>query len=429
MANVLNRSQYGNLSCLWGVFKANFSEVGDDLALSDLKVNNDQSNNPLEFCPGGEEFPESLSERLGRDRYCPFLKSRTDERICQWVHSKEHDPQKSKPVGQTAIALDIAGLAKLNTTKSGRTKSLTWLDNALKVNKMEWGSDELNEYFINNILGYGPILGLSYYLNERDTPKVKSSDIKSNLMIKPTNDIVEVMCENGTKTIVETWDGNTSPDASARTTSALLSLASSVGLVKPKGFSLNNDLLNPTNVSNWLNERAKNGKRTFPRTYYIENENVAKVLNGGIEVERGINYKNFIPKPSDRNKGNRCECCKANVINMARKDYGNISRNRKMLLIEGLRKAANNDSLLDLKILSDRSCDYDSFYFNEDSQYNTLLNIERLNIIFYGFPNTVIGGHKLKPLIKAKENAFGEPPAFVKIKIDEILNDEVFLKR
>jgi len=462
MAKILNRSQYGNLSCLWGVFKANFTKVDDELRPNSLKVKSDFSNNPLDYCSGGEYFSDALSKKIEREKYCPFLEAKTDNRICQWVHSENHDPQKSKPVGQAAIALNIAGLVNLNTTANGRTQSIIWTENAEKFNKMEWPSKEASNYLVKQILGYGPILGLAYYLNNISSREIKTTDIKSELMVKPTNEVVPVNCDQGTTTQVKSWDGNTSSDASSRTTSALLSLGSSVGLVTPKGFLesqleldkeenqtcfenfIGNDKepsetkekqddipkkLLPFFLSEWLIQRAKKGKTNFPRTYYIEKEFVSELLQSDLQVKKGINFDNFVPAATDRNKGNKCECCDENVVNNARKEYGPISRNRKMLLIEGLRKASNLNKLLDLKKLAETSSKYSDFHIKKDNQLNVLINIERYNVIFYGFPNQLIDKNKLKPLVKADKGAFGEAPEGIKTKIEKILTPDKFTSR
>jgi len=419
LGNILNRSQYGNLSCLWAIFKTRFKE-NDVIKISDLKISDEYSINSIDICHGGQSFPTFISEEIGRNRYCPFLKNRADERICQWVNSTTSDTQKSKPVGQTAIALNICGLAKLNTTKEGRTKSLTWNSGLNEIHNLKWGDETVNEFLIRNILSYGPIIGLAYYLHKFEKKIITVDQIKNHLMVKPSNEIVNSKCSNGSITPVLAWDGNTSSDPSTRTASSLFSLASSIGLVKPIDFPEDTEI-NPYSYSNWLIERAKNGVMNFPKKFKIQIEKLESVFNDELIVKNGINYIHFIPKATDRNEGNICRCCKKNVINNARKQYGEISRNRKFLLLESLRKAKQENKLVNLKELAEKSSEHNSFCINKETQYSTLLNIERFNIIFYGFPNTIIKEHYLKPLVNTSENSFGKPPYFVGKMIDDIL--------
>lgn len=433
MANVINRAQYGNLSCLWAIYKSRFTSAGDSIPISNLKVSSSYGRNPYNVCEGASlaarqnPLPKGIAKFLGRDEYCPFLESRTDGRACQWVHSSDvYDSQKSKPAGQAAIALEIVGLGEIEMTSSGRAQSLRWTHAAHNLSTLSWGSSKVDEYLAENALFYGPLLGLAFRLLENAQSSVSSSDVRQDMMIRPSGDVVETKCSNGTVTEVGIWDGNTSSDAASRTTSALLSLSASVGLTRPSGFPAS-CALEPSAVARWYNTRAVEGNTSFPRKYYVQIGFLDNLFRSKPLVKRGIHYIHFVPKPTDRNKGNRCSCCKENVVNNARSQYGEISMNRRYLLLQALGRASDKDSMLNLEKLAKESVRHDGFYFDTSDHLKTLLNVERENAVFYGFPNRVVDTYLLEPLVRAESGSFGNPPSAVQHTVDKILSANLYV--
>ncbi|MFW9889324.1 MAG: hypothetical protein ACFFER_14145 [Candidatus Thorarchaeota archaeon] len=432
MANIINRAQYGNLSCMWAVFQSRFTQAGDSRDISELKVSERFELNPPDICTGAEiafkekPFPKSVAIDLGRERYCPHLEARTDDRICQWVQAKGDDTQKSKAVGQAAISLEFLGLGNLNLTKSGRARSITWTKEAEEIHDMDWGDPNLESYIFDNLMSYGPLIGFAYYLMRLNKLESNRFDIRNEMMVLPSSETVPTKCDNGTITDVMIWDGNTSTDAATRTTTALFILGSSIGITTPTSFPRRVDQT-PSSVSDWLNRRALDGKKSFPRKYRINQKKIHDLFDSIPIVRKGISYIHFIPKATDRNKGNRCLCCGQNVVNNARKQFGPSSRNRKMLLLEALRIAGDEKKLVNLKELSKMSLGHKGFYTNKETQFDTLINIERENVIFYGSPNQIVDDYMLNPLVRTTTNTFGDIPRLVETKISQILNeDDVF---
>lgn len=421
MANIPNRAEYGNLSCLWGVFKSRFNGAGNIIDVAKLKHSTSLKLNSVDICPGKVEFPSRIAEAVGRKYYCPFLESRTDARVCQWVHSDEHDPQKSKPVGQTAIIMEAMGLADLITTDSGISRKLKWTKEAAQVFGYTWGSNDLDDYLLSMITAYGPIIALVNDLYELGKDTFRPSDLYSGMQIIPSGEPVKTRCSRGTDTLVQFWDGNTSNDAVVRSTASLLSLAASAGFVKPDNYPESEKLV-PSAYSNWINNRAKNSLNSFPRNWTIEKGRIGHFMYASKNIKKGISYNNFIPKPTDRNTGNKCICCEENVINNARKQYGQISKNRKLLLIRALEKSFQSKRKLDIRRLSQISLSDSDFYISSESQYETLLNTERHNVALYGCINKKENGY-LIPLMNCPINAFGPFPSEILGKIDNMLND------
>ena len=368
MANIPNRAEYGNLSCMWGVFKSRFNGYGNTIDIAKLKYSKSFKINSVDICPGRLEFPSQIAEEVGRKYYCPFLESRSDARVCQWVHSEDHDPQKSKPVGQTAIMLDAMGLADLITTNGGISRKIKWTQEAIRVFSYSWGSKDLDDYLVSMINGYGPIIAMVNELYELGKDSFRPSDLYGAMKIIPSGELVNTSCSNGTNTPVQFWDGNTSDDAVVRSTASLLSLAASAGFVKPYDYPESENLI-PSAYSNWINNRAKNSLNSFPRSWKIEKERVSMFMYTSKKyIKKGISYNNFIPKSTDRNTGNKCVCCSENVVNNARKQYGSISKNRKLLLIRALEKAFQSKQKLDLRRLSQISLYDNEFFISSDSQ-------------------------------------------------------------
>lgn len=419
MANIPNRAEYGNLSCLWGVYKSRYNGNDNTLNIAKLKYSKAFPLNSVDVCPGKVEFPDHIAEIVGRSYYCPFLESRTDARICQWVHSEQHDPQKSKPVGQTAIMMDAMGLADLITSENGIARKIKWTQNAATVSNLLWGSSELDTYFIEMIEGYGPIIALVYYLKALTRDTFLPNEFYNIMQIIPSGELVNALCSKGTRTEVQIWDGNTSNDAVTRSLASLLSLAASAGFVRPDSFPSSSPLT-PSTYSKWLNERAKSSNNSFPRNWKVEKLRINQFFSSPMKINKGISYNNFIPKATDRNNGNKCACCDENVLNNARIQYGQKSKNRKLLLIGALAKSFELGKKLDLKKLSELSLSDGDFYISPDSQYETLLNVERHNVALYGCINSEEDGY-LTPLINCPISAFGPIPNYVLEKINVIL--------
>lgn len=420
MANLPNRAQYGNLACLWGVFKSRFTKAGNTLAPSKLKHSDSYDINAVDICPGRQTFPSHLAEEIGRTHYCPFLESRTDARVCQWVHSEKHDPQKSKPIGQAAIILDILGLCDLIVTGKGRFKQIKWTEDAEIVSHYSWGSEELNTYFIKRIGSYGPIIAIAFYLSRFSNTIFRNNELYDKLSLNPTNESVQTVCKNNTQTTIQIWDGNTSDDAVTRSTASLLSLSASLGIVKPDDYPSSYNLT-PSDYSNWLIQRAKDDIKSFPTKWIIQRPKVNEFISNNPIVQKGISYDNFIPKATDRNNGNRCVCCDdSNILNNARTQFGYKTKNRKLLLIGALIKAYKNNLNVNLERLAQVSLLDSDFYISPTTQYNTLLNIERLNVSLFGCLN-ILEKNQLKPIVNCSIYAFGPIPLIIQNKIDQLL--------
>ena len=267
MANIINRSQYGNMSCMFACFK------GGEITPKDLKYSNKYEINPVDICTGHLQFRPRMAEITKRTYYCPYLNQSTDERICEWVHSEYHDPQKSKPVGQTAIILEIMGLANNILNNSGRIKRIRWTKTAEKIFNYNWGDENLTSFIKGRILSYGPIIHLLNIIKQFPNEEFKTNDIHYYLEIKPSNEEVEINCKNGEVHQIDIWDGNTSSDAVVRSTASLLSLLAQTGYIIPTDDSISSEL-NPYTYASWLNKRAHNGKTSFPSKWKIQKENI-----------------------------------------------------------------------------------------------------------------------------------------------------------
>ena len=421
MSNIPNRAEYGNLSCLWGVFKSRFLKPGDILNISELKYSPKYGVNSVDICPGKASFQEHISSKLGRRYYCPYLENRVDPRICQWVHSATHDPQKSKPVGQAAIILESMGLADFLDSTDGRVRKIRWTKEANDVSKYHWESLQLNDYFNKSIEGYGPIISLIYNVSSLPKDSFEPNVLYDTMKIIPSGESVNTSCSRGTTTVVQTWDGNTSNDAVTRSVASLLSLAASAGFVKPDNYPTEKSLT-PSTYSDWLNDRAKSSINAFPRKWNKEKVRITNFVTGPKILRKGVSYDNFIPKSTDRNRGNKCSCCDENVLNNARTQFGRKSKNRKLLLIGALNKAFQTKKALDLKRLSEISLSDNEFYISKSSQYQTLLNVERYNVSLYGCVNTLENGF-LIPQIDCPISVFGPINASLASRVEALLRD------
>jgi hypothetical protein len=415
MVGLINRSEYGNLSCAWAVFQARFtrscslSRSGDIIKLKELKHYKDRLN-PVDCCDGSLPLPTHLKASLNRDYYCPYLKTRTDERACQWVHSGEPggDPQKSKPVGQAAIVLVLLGLADPTYATNGNLKELTWTKYAKKLHKLSWGDPIVEQWIRHRLNGFGPLISLAHHLNSWASDHIQSSDLQDKFVVLHTGEGVNVECCGNTRTLVD-WDGG-SRDASIRTTAALFSLAASAGLIEPTGY-IGERPIGPKNYAGWLNERAKNGTTTMPRSWMIQRGALTTMLRDAV-VTLGIGSKHFVPKSTARGALDKCANCGKNFINLARNQHRKTLTFRRLLLIRALMLARQKGLRVDTVKLAALTDSLPEFHISPGDQARVLTTIEPKNIHLFGAV-TEADGSILELQVDLAANAFGEiDPAF-----------------
>ena len=164
MSNLPNRSNYGFLSCLFSLLKSRFNPSIKNFNLTYLKYDETKNKNTIDYCTGAKNFENKIqSNFLKRQKYCPFVKDPTSRHVCNLVYSLQSDSQKSKATGTAALLLEILDLIKINYTNTGKIKNINWTQNAQRINKLDWGNKELGAYFVEKILGFGPVLGLIYF--------------------------------------------------------------------------------------------------------------------------------------------------------------------------------------------------------------------------------------------------------------------------
>lgn len=416
MANIPNRAGYGLLGCLKGVVDSRYISANQEQTLTELKHDDSKPKNAIDCCPGGVPFSAVVAQRLSRKKYCPFLDSSTDSRICQWVHSIMNDPQKSKPVGQCAIILEGLGLVDLDLSANGNIRKLKWNATADNILKNNWGSVKLDVFFSKKLLEYGPVLGIVFFGNAVSNKNVFSkSSITPYINFPLTNEKVSIKCK--CKTIYDNLilpDGNTSRDAASRSTKTLLCLAASAGLVLPT----NPDYISHSNISKianhfpsyFYNWYMSNPKRKCPNNWIVNIERVNKLLHSGksYKFSKGISYNNLIPKSTDRNKTSQCPQCKTNLVNYSKKMFGDQVKNRRYLLLESLRVAYDQRKKLSLKQLSDISSRSKEFSINKSTHLKALtIDIQVADLTGFWVQRE---GNVLTPLIGADKKAFDPVP-------------------
>ncbi len=446
MANIINRAAYGNLNCAWAVFKSRYTNPGVTIKSADLKYSAEKMVNSIDICEGSliaqEKAPLSpaIVKDQGRTRYCPYIKIRTGDNVCQWVQSSSKgtkDTQKSKASSQVPIIFDILDLIKPHYTKNGTLNGIEWTAKAHEVSSYEWGSKELEEHMTKCIQGYGPFLALTYYLHRHKSDEISSEEVSAYLYIRPSEEEVLVTCPDGIQKRLKNWDGNTSQDAGSRTTSTLLDLAASMGFLRPAMYPPTLSL-NPFTVSKWMSEQEMEKKDETKKEenphkkqkkskikYHIEREKLNCFFENTPTLEKGIDYFHLVPKARSRGGQERCDRCGKNWINMAKLQYSHISQNRRLLLLEALKYASQKGKAVDLKKLTEISGRYPEFHFNRDNQLNVFLNIERVNATFFGIPNRLLDGEKLIPLVKVREDAYLKSGTHIDTMIANIVTNDI----
>lgn len=396
MVNLLNRSQYGNLSCAWGVFQSRYTSAGDKFTLTDLKHSTGSRVNSVDCCAGAKKFPPYLVESIGREYYCPFIQERTDPKVCQWVHSSDPggDSQKSKPAGQTAIILQILGLAVGDYTRAGRLNCLYWTEEAESIYSLSWGSEELENYIKKRLQGYGPLTSIANFLLNNVNDTIRSREITQHLVIQSTNEPAVVDCCGKIHEFLH-WDSS-SIDGATRSTPTLLGLLSSAGVISP--IDSMSGPLNASSYSDYLLERIET-TTSLPREWRIHRDE----LNHFFDDHRlilGIGFRHFVPLSTNRERGDTCENCQVNLLRKVRDENRAILRNRRLLLIRALEIAYEKGGYVDLKKLSEHSIKFTDFSIDPSFQESILCTTTPTNIMLFGAINEVEGGFRCYPQTK-----------------------------
>ena len=396
MVNLLNRSQYGNLSCAWGVFQSRYTSVGDKFSLTDLKHSTGSRINSVDCCAGAKKFPPYLVESIGREYYCPFIQERLDPKVCQWVHSSDPggDSQKSKPAGQTAIILQILGLAVGDYTKAGRLNCLYWTEEANSVHSLAWGSEELEDFIRKRLQGYGPLTSIANFLMNNVNDTFQSREITQHLLIQSTNEPAIVDCCGKTHEFLH-WDSS-STDGATRSTPTLLGLLASIGVITP--IDSNGPVLNASDYSAYLLNRIES-TTSLPRKWRIHRDELNHFFDDH-HLILGIGFRHFVPLSTNRERGDTCENCQANLLRKVRDENRTILRNRRLLLIRALEIADDKGGYVDLKKLSEHSIKFSDFSIDPSFQERILCTTTPRNVMLFGAINEVEGGFRCYPKTK-----------------------------
>ncbi|RFT16370.1 MAG: hypothetical protein OP8BY_1548 [Candidatus Saccharicenans subterraneus] len=426
MANVPNRAIYGLLGCLKGIIDSRFTRIGDIIEINELKHDNQKNVNPIDVCPGGTPFHPLIAKQIGRNKFCPFLESPTDTRMCEWVHSVDNDPQKSKPIGQCAIILEALGLVTLDRTKFGNILKLKWEMDSLIIRDNSWGSEELDNFFINRLLEYGPVFYTALLALQHSKDGIfYRSDLIPQMSFPLNNDLISFrcLCGNPINNFILP-EGNTSFDAVSRQTTALLCLTASSGLIFPFDitYKINSDpRISDHYPSYFYNWYLKNPKRKCPEKWCVNIDNIKSILAKRPKIKRTISYPNLIPKSTDRNMTNRCSRCNKNIVNLSKIFFGDKIRNRRYLLLESCRLAFDNSCAVSLTKLYEISSKYEDFYINKHTHLRALISdIQVVNLCGL-FVNIDHSNLKVTPLLGAEPDAFDPVPYKIRRQANEII--------
>ena len=392
MANLLNRSNFANLSCAWAVFQARFTHSGDAFTLTDLKHNSSNAVNPIDLCSGAQKLPPSIRERVGREFYCPYEENRLAPSVCQWVKSsdpiKGADTQKSKSAGQTAIVLQILGLAKAVYFQGGRIKHLIWTEIAKEVSKLDWGSIELQEFFISSLRGYGPLVSLVHAISSLRSDSFTNKEVEQILRFRSTNEPISVMCCNTEYGPFVGWDSS-SNDALSRSSTVMLGLASSIGIITPS--KLPKGSIDAYKYSDFLlQKRLANleGKMSYPKTWGINREAITNFFDGH-KLILPLTQKFFTPLSTERESTQKCPHCGSNLIRSVKDKARNVLTNRRLLLIRALEKAQLSKGRVNLQKLAHYSLLHPAFFIEPSYQERVMITVTPQIFSLFGAINRV----------------------------------------
>ena len=425
MANLPNRPHYGNLSCVHAVFMSRHTS-GGIFTVKSLKYDGANLSNALDICLGAVPLSPRIGSRYTppRTKRCPFFKNSSGSlrSICQAVHSLDYDGQASKPAGSAVTMLELLGLCEeVNPAQYPKRTDQRWTNDARTVSGYAWGSGLLRNYIHGKLKTYGPLLCLAKKLQTNGRTTINRTIIRDTLWIKCSSATPSVTCSLGTITTIQMKDGNTSSDASTRTTTAILNLAMALGLVSVPAFAASGQPVDIFGVSTWLNNNPKINSAT---KWDVNLANVNNFLLNA-KLEMAIHCKHFTTKAVMRNSGQACTCgCPtSNIYNQVKSEKDQISRHRKLLLCEAIGKASRTSKKVDLQVLSNESLTNAKFVLDPRTHYTELKGIELHNVSIYGAIHDIDGNDLITPVVEIPADAFGTiDSAYVDANISAEIN-------
>ena len=341
MPNLPNRSNYGNLSCLYAVWKSRYNKKENFINIKDLKFDKRKSHNTIDYCTGAINFDNSLIEqRLNRKKYCPFVDDRNSEHVCNFVYSVDSDSQKSKPVGQAALMLAVFDFANLIYTNSGVNKSIIWNNENSKILNLNWGDKKLNEYLVTKILEFGPIVGLIQQIKKNlNSNNEFNKSVLSGFLGFPNfiiNQNVGSFCANKNcknKLVNYLIDIGSSNDSKIRSLKPLINLLAYTTVIKPLKAKdkIQNTIID---FDDWLFKEGNYS--SFPTKWYFDDKKLSELnfYRNNMRVIKTIEYRNLVQKKTHRNSEDRCNLCEKNIINNFFNKYESVLKYRRLLLIK-----------------------------------------------------------------------------------------------
>lgn len=425
MPNLPNRPQYGNISCIFAVFRSRFTPNGTFTA-SSLKFDGTSSTNALNFCPGAVALRPVLGSAYtpARTNQCPHFKNTGSSLMsgCQMVHSVQYDGQKGRPVGSTVVMLEALGLSEEVDGTDYPSRGLQrWTTLATTCFGYSWGDASLTSLLETQLSSYGPLLHLANELRKAGRNQITRAQAQNFFQLRNSTDFVPVTCSNGTSTQMAMADGNTTPDTASRNTTTMMRLAMALGMVSTRSFDASGNTSDLVGVSTWLNN---NPGLKAARSYTVDLAVVNQILNNPTLLG-AIHCKHFTTKGTHRNSGAGCTCgCGTrNLMNINKRVYDPISRQRKLLLCEALREARVRNLRLDITRLASLTSTNPNFSINGATHLNVLMNVDLHNVSLYGAIHSYEDSPNLiTPMVNIPLDAFGMLDAAY---IDPAINGDI----
>lgn len=425
MANLPNRPQYGNISCIFAVFKSRFIRNGNFTA-SSLKFDGTSSTNALNFCPGAVALPPLLGSAYtpARTNRCPHFKNQGSSLMsgCQMVHSVQYDGQKGRPVGSTVVMLEALGLSEEVDGTDYPSRGLQrWTTLATTCSGYNWGDRPLTSLLETQLRSYGPLLHLANELRKAGRDQITRVQAQNFFQLRNSTDFVSVTCPNGTSTQMAMADGNTTPDTASRNTTTMMRLAMALGMVSTPRFDASGNPPDLVGVSTWLNN---NPGLKAASSYTVDLAVVNQILNNPT-LRGAIHCKHFTTKGTHRNSGAGCTCgCGTkNLMNTNKSEYDPISRQRKLLLCKALGEAKDRNLSLDINRLASLTSADRKFSINDATHLNELMNVDLHNVSLYGAIHSYTNSSNLiTPMVNIPLDAFGMLDAAY---IDPAINGDI----
>jgi hypothetical protein len=377
MPNLINRDPPGRLSCVHAFLRSLWYRFDGD-SFTGIKAKHvvGAQQNPIEYCKCAREYSRGTILVTGNRRYCPFLRAGSSKSCCYLVNSNLLDSQKSKAVGEAIQALEALGLCSRKLGALDRLEYAKLTESGIEIAKLDFFEQSAKQYYVNEIVNYGPAVGFLHVLDMLEKSEVKHSEISKHMGRPNNND--EVTLSNGCELVLN--DGDTK-DAKTRTAGALQAWLTYAGYVRPT-FKESSDSI--IEADSYFCDRKN--RLGYDRVFQ-DRKRIVGFFDNRPLVRRPLSYNSYIKGLGAAREYSQRSDSGVQTENLALKEFGQKVKDRRLLLMFSYSLASAKSKAINLRKLAISSnFDNSPFVVDADTHEKVLVDSEVSFLTIAGAP-------------------------------------------